>query len=296
VTANPDTDGARPDSKVDERILWVAFGLSVVFWIACAAYLHFDLLVGYETPTGFLTWLRILSLAEMARSMPFLIWGIAIVLLCLMWIVVSPTDGRRRWTRVVATGLVVVVTAGLTQQFYRHQHFIHVVAGTDTGIQVDAERRELIWTGRISYFMPNIVFGYASRYPEGAWTLVLKDVPGGSIDASQAIVGLAGDYGIRTARIDGACYSMCPNVWVSFDNLEIVEGSVIGWHGLYDAETHAPMRKSIDNSLVPFLVERGFPEAMVREWTNLPISEFREMRVDELESLGVQVRRIARAS
>lgn len=266
--------------------------LVVLTWVACASYLIFDQFLDFEDPDGFPDWVVLMELAIWATQMPLIILVACGVSLILIWTV----DWRSRlrglarvWLPVGLTLVSTGVIAALWTAFQKSENFIHLVAGTDSQFSADHAKRELIWSGRIGYFMPNIVFGYVSTQPVGKWTLVLKDVPGGSVDASNALVGLADDHGIRTARVDGECYSMCANVWVSFPNLEIVEGSVLGWHGLYDAETGEPMRASIDNSLLPFLIERGIPESLATAWVNLPIDQFHEMTVDQIDALNVEL-------
>jgi hypothetical protein len=74
------------------------------------------------------------------------------------------------------TVMTMGVSAALWTSFKRSEFFIHLVAGADTRFSVDPSRHELIWSGRISYFMPNIVFGYVSSQPAAKWTLVLTTV------------------------------------------------------------------------------------------------------------------------
>lgn len=283
-----------------KRIACIATAtLIVLTWLACASYLAFDQLLQYENRWAWLEWTTLLNLAGKALMMPYLIVIAGFAALALIWI--SPllnregVDRGSRWMRVGMTLASAGISAGLWIAFLRSEHFIHLVAGTGTHLSVDAEKGELIWSGRISYFMPNIVFTYADAHPGVEWTLVLKDVPGGSIDASNALVGLASDYGIHAARVDGDCYSMCANVWIGFDKIEIVEGSVLGWHGLYDSATGEPMRASIDKALLPFLLRRGMPEDLAKRWVNLPIGEFYEMSVQDIAALNIGVKVLPRA-
>ena len=265
----------------------------VLTWSACASYLVFDQFLIYENVWEWLDWVMLLQFANWALKMPLIIAIVGAVALVLIW---APC--RLRSEREIRNGMLMpmtltVITVGVSvalwMGFQRSEHFIHIVAGTGTHLVVDVEKRELIWSGRISYFMPNILFDQASTHPDGEWTLVLKDVPGGSIDASNALVGLAAGYGIHTARVEGACYSMCPNIWISFPKLEIVAGSVLGWHGLYDAETGEPMRASIDNALLPHLIERGIPGDLAKSWVNLPMTQFHEMSTDQIQTMNLGV-------
>lgn len=268
--------------------------LIVLMWSVCASYLGFDQFLSFENRWTWLDWTTLLGLAGKALKMPLVIAIAGCAALALIWIPHRQNrEDRSRsslWTKIGLTLLSTGITAALWIGFQRSEYFIHLVAGTGTHLAVDAEKRELIWSGRISYYMPNIVFSYAGAHPGVEWTLVLKDVPGGSIDASSSLVGLASDFGIRTARVNGECYSMCANVWISFDNLEIVEGSVLGWHGLYDADTGNPMRSSIDKALLPFLVSRGIPEDLATRWVNLPITDFHEMTVQDVVALNIGVK------
>lgn len=273
--------------------------LIVLMWSVCASYLVFDQFPSFENRWKWLDWTTLLDLAGKALLMPWAISITGLAALALIWFPYIRARNQASGGSLVKSIVLTLVSFGISIalwiEFQRSERFIHLVAGTGTNLSVDAETRELIWSGRISYFMPNIVFTYASAYPGAEWTLVLKDVPGGSIDASNSLVSLASDFGIRTARVQGGCYSMCANVWISFENLEIVEGSVLGWHGLYEASTGIPMRSSIDNALLPFLVSRGIPEALARMWVNLPMTEVQEMTVEDLTALEIDVKVIPRS-
>lgn len=275
-----------------------AAALIMLTWLACASYLALDQFLEYENRWAWLDWTTLLDLAGKALMLPYVIVITGMAALALIWtpLLRNRGDASRgsHWQRVGLTLTGAGISSALWIGFQRSERFIHLVAGTGTHLSVDAEKRELIWSGRISYFMPNIVFTYAGSQPGVEWTLVLKDVPGGSIDASNSLVGLASDFGIHAARVDGDCYSMCANVWISFDKIEIVEGSVLGWHGLYDAATGEPMRASIDNALLPFLLSRGMPEDLAKHWVNLPIGDFYEMSVQDLAALDIGVKVLPR--
>lgn len=161
--------------------------------------------------------------------------------------------------------------------------------GPSGTLAYQAERQELVYTGRIGLDFETVITAALSAHPQ-ARALVISSLGGNLTPALHAAKQL-NSRGI-VVRAAGPCASACAMLWAAAQARQVENGAVIGLHS---SRTAQPLPAALAKAIGGFvgeqktqvLAQAGFPPRVIDKAMATPANKMYWLKARDLVRLGV---------